>query len=74
MFGIPAYLYRLVPANPILLRVVSVGGKRRRDLLVRCAYLGLLIFLVIFALFGSDLGGGDLDKLSAAPAPTSSSA
>ena len=64
MFGIPAYLYRLVPANPILLRVVSVGGKRRRDLLVRCAYLGLLIFLVIFALFGSDLGGGDLDKLS----------
>ena len=64
MFGIPAYLYRLVPANPILLRVVSVGGKRRRDLLVRCAYLGLLIFLVIFALFGSDIGGGDLDKLS----------
>ena len=64
MFGIPAYLYRLVPANPILLRVVSVGGKRRRDLLVRCAYLGLLIFLVIFALIGSDLGGGDLDKLS----------
>ena len=64
MFGIPAYLYRLVPANPILLRVVAVGGKRRRDLVVRCAYLGLLIFLVIFALVGADIGGGDLDKLS----------
>ena len=32
MLGIPAYLYRLVPANPILLRVVSVGGKRKKDL------------------------------------------
>ena len=65
MLGIPAYLYRLVPANPILLRVVSVGGKRRKDLFVRCAYLGLLIFVVIFALIGGDVGGGDLDKLSA---------
>lgn len=64
MLGIPAYLYRLVPANPILLRVVSVAGKRRRDLIVRCAYLGLLIFLVIFALVGGDIAGGDLDKLS----------
>ncbi len=64
MLGIPAYLYRLVPANPILLRVVSVAGKRRRDLIVRCAYLGLLIFLVIFALAQGDLGGGDLDRLS----------
>ena len=49
MLGIPAYLYRLVPANPILLRVVSVAGRRRRDLIVRCAYLGLLIFLVSVA-------------------------
>lgn len=64
MLGIPAYLYRLVPANPILLRVVSVAGKRRRDLIVRCAYLGLLIFLVIFALISGDIAGGDLDKLS----------
>ena len=64
MLGIPAYLYRLVPANPILLRVVSVAGKRRRDLIVRCAYLGLLIFLVIFALVSGDIAGGDLDKLS----------
>ena len=64
MLGIPAYLYRLVPANPILLRVVSVGGKRRRDLLVRSAYLGLLIFLVLFSLLSANLDGGDLDELS----------
>ena len=66
MFGISAYLYRLVPANPILLRVVSVAGKRKRDLIVRCAYLGLLIFLVIFTLISGDIAGGDLDKLSRA--------
>ena len=64
MLGIPAYLYRLVPANPILLRVVSVGGKRKKDLFVRCAYLGLLIFLVIFALIGNPVGDGDLDQLT----------
>jgi ABC-type transport system involved in multi-copper enzyme maturation permease subunit len=64
MLGIPAYLYRLVPANPILLRVVSVGGKRKKDLFVRCGYLGLLIFVVILTLIGGDVGGGDLDRLT----------
>ncbi len=50
MLGISDYLWRLVPANPILLRVVESGGKRRRDLLIRCIYLGLLIAIVIFSL------------------------
>jgi ABC-type transport system involved in multi-copper enzyme maturation permease subunit len=50
MLGITDYLWRLVPANPILLRVVESGGKRRRDLLIRCIYLGLLIAIVIFSL------------------------
>src|SRR5205814_716060 len=43
MLGVGDYLWRLVPANPILLRVVEAGGKRRRDLFVRCGYLALLI-------------------------------
>jgi ABC-type transport system involved in multi-copper enzyme maturation permease subunit len=51
MLGITDYLWRLVPANPILLRVVEAGGRRKRDLLVRCGYLGLLVVLVLFALF-----------------------
>ena len=25
------YVWRLIPANPILLRVVETGGKRKRD-------------------------------------------
>ena len=28
------YIWRLVPANPILLRVVDSGGKRKRDLFI----------------------------------------
>ena len=59
------YLYRLLPANPILLRVVSTAGKRWRDLIVRCAYLGLLVVLVLFALANAgDLSGTSLDNLS----------
>ena len=45
MTGILDYFYRLLPANPILLRVVESGGKRRRDLFIRCIYLGLLVGL-----------------------------
>jgi ABC-type Na+ efflux pump permease subunit len=53
MLGITDYFWRLIPANPILLRVVENGGKRRRDLIIRCAYLGLLIILVLISLYNS---------------------
>ncbi|CAN5419080.1 hypothetical protein BH10PLA1_BH10PLA1_01300 [soil metagenome] len=62
MLGIANYLWRLVPANPILLRVVDSGGKRRRDLFIRCGYLGLLVFFVVFACIGSS--GTSLNDLS----------
>ena len=39
------YVWRLIPANPILLRVVETGGKRKRDLVFRCGYLGILVAL-----------------------------
>src|ERR1043165_550172 len=57
------YLWRLIPANPILLRVVDSGGKRKRDLFIRCGYLGLLVFLVIFA---SANASGSLTQLAQA--------
>lgn len=61
MLGIPNYLYRLLPANPILLRVVELGGKRKRDLVVRCIYLGLLTAIVLLSIaFGSDRYTGDV--------------
>src|SRR4051812_35479445 len=66
MLGIGNYFWRLVPANPILVRVVQAGGKRKRDLLIRCAYLGILLFLVIFLLLQSagSLANASLSDLS----------
>src|SRR6185437_10054325 len=60
MLGIAEYLWRLVPANPILLRVVQMNGKRRRDLFIRCAYLGLLIGVVLVSLMGGNNSTGNL--------------
>ena len=68
MPGFTDYFWRLLPANPILLRVVAIAGKRKRDLIARCVYLGLLIGVCIIAIAGS---GGDsnaslsLDALTA---------
>lgn len=46
------WLWRLLPANPILVRVVSSGGKRVRHLWARVAYLGVL-FLVLLVMGGN---------------------
>jgi ABC-type Na+ efflux pump permease subunit len=64
MLGITDYLYRLIPANPILLRVVETGGKRRRDLFIRCIYLGLLILVVLLSLYSKDTTGASLAELA----------
>ena len=65
MLGIQHYLWRLIPANPILLRVVESGGKRVRDLFIRCTYLGLLVALVVFPLMtSSESSSADLASLA----------
>ena len=64
MLGVGDYVWRLIPANPILLRVVEAGGKRKRDLFVRSGYLALLILVVIFSIVGQGLGGGSLGELA----------
>src|SRR4051812_11866871 len=56
MLGITDYLWRLLPANPILLRVVETGGKRKRDFFICCGYLGLLVLLGVFSLVPSSTG------------------
>ncbi len=63
MLGAGDYLWRLIPGNPILLRVVETGGKRRRDLVVRCVYLGLLIFFVLISIIGG-AGMGEFSRLT----------
>lgn len=63
MLGIAEYAWRLIPANPILVRVVQTKSKRRFDLFVRCGYLGLLVGIVIVSIMGSDTAG-NLDSLA----------
>jgi ABC-type transport system involved in multi-copper enzyme maturation permease subunit len=72
VLGILDYFWRLLPANPILLRVIETKSKRRFDLFVRCGYLGVLVAIVLFALASgaASTGGGagslgDLAKSSA---------
>ena len=62
MLGIADYFWRLIPANPILLRVVATAGKRRRDLFIRCGYLGLLVVMVM--ILGPGASGGGLSELA----------
>jgi ABC-type transport system involved in multi-copper enzyme maturation permease subunit len=64
MLGIFDYIWRLIPANPILLRVVATAGKRRRDLFIRSGYLGLLIVVVMLLGTGSGNGLSALAKAS----------
>lgn len=66
MLGIADYLWRLIPGNPILRRVVEAAGKKRRDLIIRCGYLGLLIIVVLYVLgtSGTETNTGDLRALA----------
>jgi ABC-type transport system involved in multi-copper enzyme maturation permease subunit len=70
MLGIAEYFWRLIPANPILVRVVETKSKRRFDLFVRCGYLGILVAIVVFTIASGASGAGagslaDLAKASA---------
>ncbi|MBM4113354.1 MAG: hypothetical protein FJ253_08280 [Phycisphaerae bacterium] len=47
------WLSRLLPTNPICMRLVEGGSRRTRHLLIRSAYLGILMVLLFFALAGS---------------------
>jgi ABC-type transport system involved in multi-copper enzyme maturation permease subunit len=66
LLGIADYLWRLIPGNPILRRVVESAGKKRRDLIIRCGYLGLLVVVVLWVLAtsGTSYGSADLAALA----------
>ena len=44
------WLLRLLPTNPICMRLVQGGSRRQRHLLIRSAYLAVMIAMVLFAL------------------------
>lgn len=64
MLGITDYLWRLIPGNPILRRVVENAGKKRRDMVIRCGYLGTLVAIVLYTLWLSEDHFGDLAALA----------
>ena len=49
------WLLRLVFTNPICMRLVQGGSRRRRHLFIRSGYLGVMIFVLLFAMIG--IGG-----------------
>lgn len=55
MQAIGRWLWRLVPGNPMVVRIVEGGSRRTQHMLVRMAYLGLLVGLVVLGLIS---GGG----------------
>jgi ABC-type transport system involved in multi-copper enzyme maturation permease subunit len=49
-------ILKLAPLNPILLRVVTAGGRRLRHAFVRWGYLGLLVLVLLVSLVSSPSG------------------
>jgi len=59
-------MLKLGPTNPILLRVVTAGGRRLRHAFTRWAYLGALILVLLVALLASSQGQQSLSELAKA--------
>jgi ABC-type transport system involved in multi-copper enzyme maturation permease subunit len=51
------WLLRLGPLNPIAVRLVQGGSRRRRHLYIRAVYLGALILALLYLLLYSSAGG-----------------
>lgn len=58
------WFWRLVPANPILVRVVSAGGKRSRHWFIRMGYLAILAIAVVVGVIVTQSGGSSLAELA----------
>ena len=55
-----SFLWYLLPANPMLLRIVKGGSVRQRDFYVRLGYLSAMIALVFFGLVSGNAISGTL--------------
>ena len=65
------WLYYLLPANPILVRVVHGASRRSRHLLLRTGYLSALLLVVIISLLNSMSGqGASLGELAKSASQT----
>ncbi|MEE9403574.1 MAG: ABC transporter permease subunit [Algisphaera sp.] len=55
MNALLTWFWRLGPGNPMVVRIVEGGSRRRQHMIVRMVYLGLLVGLVVLGLLS---GGG----------------
>ena len=63
--GLALWLWRLLPGNPILVRVILAGGRRARHHWIRLNYLSILFVITLIALISTSTGGqGGLDELA----------
>lgn len=60
MQAIYLWFWRLIPGNPMVVRIVQGGSRRLRDLWLRMGYLGGMIALVLIGLLAG--GGMGADK------------
>ncbi len=56
--------WHLLPANPIVLRVIAMGGKRVQHLVIRTVYLAALLGVMGILQMGMDSGSGSLAALA----------
>src|SRR4051812_38174571 len=52
------WLLRLLPTNPICMRLVQGGSTRMRHLYIRAGYLAVMIVVLLFVLLSSVSGSG----------------
>jgi len=62
------WILRLLPTNPICMRLVEGGSRRMRHLYVRSGYLAVMIVVLLFALLGNVTGALSLRELASAGA------
>ena len=69
MQALYSWLWRLVPGNPQVVRIVQGASRRNQHAVVRLSYLLILMGIVFIGLVGGGLGGaGDLGELAQAGA------
>lgn len=59
------WLLRLLPTNPICMRLVQGGSRRMRHLYIRAGYLAVMILVLLFVLLNAVAGAVSLRELAA---------
>lgn len=68
MHAVANWFWRLIPANPLVLRIVQTASKRTPHLWLRSVFLGVMILMLVFSLLaaGAFSTTGDPGQLAAA--------